>query len=1017
MTKIYGHVNNTHRRNKIIAMAMMALAVAGMALSVMFMLAPKASGTASGSGGGVGISTYVGWQEAWSDRYQYTGDFQGGNGTPGNPYLIHNAAAMARFAHDINHRDGNGNSAASYKLVANIDLSARRWDPVGRWEYERTFKGTFDGNGYVLSGVTSENQEERNNSRMSGLFGIVDNNAVIKNLKLNNTAINIVRGSGGGWIANGGGLSVGLVAGFVNDGSNVRFENIEINSGRINIPANVSVAGVDAGALLGGTAVSSNPAHIIVNNIKVSNTKVISSASNNNTNSASWRTNNIGGLIGLAIDNVDISKVSINGSDITSANATKYVSVGGLIGRIASTGSATRNVNINDTTITGTRLSSRAQNLNYIGGLVGHIDTGTHVVKINNITIEDGVTITGTASDTTKAEYIVAGGVIGKLDTSKTVDANNIKFEGKISLDGLVEDTKRILLAGGIVGELKYNTVKINKSTVNADINATGGSSKTLGGLVGATFPKVNNGQLEIGDATAIGRIATVSVSTNAFGSAMGAVNDNTSNVKLNNVRTSINGVNNLDLISSKKDAKISNSWQQVLVAPTITQQPAEITKVIKDKDVTLSVKATNISSNANLTYQWYKDGAGAIGGATTETLKLRAGEVGTTKYYVKVSASLLGLQLSTTSNNAQVVVELAQVTPPNITQQPRLFNNSGAMSSNELLLGDIARLEIQANAPNGNLSYQWFEGVGNNTGGRALSGQTKSVLTVPTDASGTKHYYVEVTSTEKDGRKATVASDSVSVIVLNQEAPTITSQPIKELTVIRNTSNILTVSAVSKDNSEISYQWYVTSNPGIDGTMVSGATLPYMMVDTTQVGTSYFYVVVTATIGNNNTTTKSDFSVVKVILPEAAYPEIVAISADEGMLLGQQTNLSVIAKIPDDNSNPGMLKYQWFKNIQPTNAGGQPIQGATADTYTFLAEEEGTFYFYVEVTNVLIADPSIKATTNTDIIEVTVASGLNQQNLSLLSDNLPWIVVIVGSAGVMFAAFVMIVKKSVVEY
>ncbi|WP_217593807.1 immunoglobulin-like domain-containing protein [Cohnella sp. GbtcB17] len=93
----------------------------------------------------------------------------GGDGTPGNPYIV-------RTAEDLDHvRD---DLTASYKLRADIDLSAYgNWTPIGDPDI---FSGTFDGDGYRITGMTI-----RSSADSIGLFGYVDGASVkIENVRL-----------------------------------------------------------------------------------------------------------------------------------------------------------------------------------------------------------------------------------------------------------------------------------------------------------------------------------------------------------------------------------------------------------------------------------------------------------------------------------------------------------------------------------------------------------------------------------------------------------------------------------------------------------------------------------------------------------------------------------------------------------------------------------------------------------------------------------------------------------------
>ncbi len=64
------------------------------------------------------------------------------------------------------------NLSGKYYLTANIDLTGKSWTPIGMYFY-RPFTGTFDGNGYVIKGLSIQNSTKGSSSARVGvgLFG------------------------------------------------------------------------------------------------------------------------------------------------------------------------------------------------------------------------------------------------------------------------------------------------------------------------------------------------------------------------------------------------------------------------------------------------------------------------------------------------------------------------------------------------------------------------------------------------------------------------------------------------------------------------------------------------------------------------------------------------------------------------------------------------------------------------------------------------------------------------------
>ncbi|MCQ2975810.1 MAG: hypothetical protein MJ211_13495, partial [Bacteroidales bacterium] len=116
------------------------------------------------------------------------GDQPSGYGTEDNPYLITNYDELLWFAKYVN----DGNNSANAKLTNNIVVNTlefdsngeivtkgknySEWIPIGT--ETQMFKGTFDGAGYIISGLYFNDDEVSN----AGLFGKSTKNGSIKNV-------------------------------------------------------------------------------------------------------------------------------------------------------------------------------------------------------------------------------------------------------------------------------------------------------------------------------------------------------------------------------------------------------------------------------------------------------------------------------------------------------------------------------------------------------------------------------------------------------------------------------------------------------------------------------------------------------------------------------------------------------------------------------------------------------------------------------------------------------------------
>ena len=176
----------------------------------------------------------------WTDDGNYTSDALSGSGTESDPYLITNAADLAKLAKEFNNVEA---SAGKYfKITASeIDLSGHEWVPI------TSFAGVLDGGNVNIRGMWIGTELFGRDYRNVGLFGILKAGSVAKNLNVNGTIyINRTKDVNAGMIAgeisgtidhcvvsgkihvvSGGNAAVGGIAGRVTvDTSDVRLANL-----------------------------------------------------------------------------------------------------------------------------------------------------------------------------------------------------------------------------------------------------------------------------------------------------------------------------------------------------------------------------------------------------------------------------------------------------------------------------------------------------------------------------------------------------------------------------------------------------------------------------------------------------------------------------------------------------------------------------------------------------------------------------------------------------------------------
>ena len=126
-----------------------------------------------------------------------------GEGTESEPYEISTAAQLRGWANDYVNKVNNptyNSSGICYKLTSNINLNNAAWTPIGN--ISSTFKGNFDGNGKIVSGLYINDDYLLG----AGLFGVIDGGTV-QNLGVMGTV--------------SGNKEVGGVAGYLDNGGSI----------------------------------------------------------------------------------------------------------------------------------------------------------------------------------------------------------------------------------------------------------------------------------------------------------------------------------------------------------------------------------------------------------------------------------------------------------------------------------------------------------------------------------------------------------------------------------------------------------------------------------------------------------------------------------------------------------------------------------------------------------------------------------------------------------------------------
>ena len=193
--------------------------------------------------------------EKWTDFD--APDFAGGAGTKDDPYQIATAGQLAKLAKEVNSGIPEQTHSGEYfKLTAPIDLSGKRWVPIGYGNLSsKSFSGYFDGNNQVITGLYVD---ERGKNVCAGLFGVVvaiSDETVLKNFCIENAAIYAGNSTDSSAKAHPNIYGAGVLAGSLTTmgGSSATFIGVENCQG---------TGQVDSGMYAGGLIGDASRAHV-----------------------------------------------------------------------------------------------------------------------------------------------------------------------------------------------------------------------------------------------------------------------------------------------------------------------------------------------------------------------------------------------------------------------------------------------------------------------------------------------------------------------------------------------------------------------------------------------------------------------------------------------------------------------------------------------------------------------------------------------------------------------------------
>ena len=229
-------------------------------------------------------------------------------------YTVYNADGLMNIAELVN----GGKTDINITLDKNIDLTGKAWTPIGT-DYDNSYKGTFDGGGHTITGLTFTTNDE-----FAGLFGWLNRAGTVKNVVMEGVQITsnqIYGGSIGGVV----GSSWGTI------------ENCSVSG---NVSGTVYVGGV-VGVQIGGSITGCSSSATVKGTVDVGG--VAGQTNSSATLTACYATGNViieinpkkniagGSLVGM---NAGISLLACyaTGNVTSTGSSTGYVHIGGFLG-------------------------------------------------------------------------------------------------------------------------------------------------------------------------------------------------------------------------------------------------------------------------------------------------------------------------------------------------------------------------------------------------------------------------------------------------------------------------------------------------------------------------------------------------------------------------------------------------------------------------------------------------------------------------------------------------------------
>ena len=229
-------------------------------------------------------------------------------------YTVTSADGLMNVAELVN----GGKTDINITLTADIDLTGKVWTPIGT-DYDNSYKGTFDGGGHTITGLTFTTNDE-----YAGLFGWLNRAGTVKNVVMEGVQITSNQIYGG---------SIGGVVGY----SWGTIENCSVSG---SVSGTVYVGGV-VGAQIGGSITGCSSSATVKGTVDVGG--VAGQTNSSATLTACYATGNVtleiapkkniagGGLVGMNAGS-SLLACYATGNVTSTGSSTGYMHIGGFLG-------------------------------------------------------------------------------------------------------------------------------------------------------------------------------------------------------------------------------------------------------------------------------------------------------------------------------------------------------------------------------------------------------------------------------------------------------------------------------------------------------------------------------------------------------------------------------------------------------------------------------------------------------------------------------------------------------------